>query len=133
MMKKPKFCFFLLCLLVWEHNLMAHFNLVPADIMKKHGMDPVPLGKWSELAGFSKHQPSEVQCPNLLHFRNSWGKVVERSDFRFENFCLSRGYNRRAIIIFFSSASFASLAGFFWYRCYYPHRSRNAFSVSLSK
>ena len=28
----------------------------------------------------------------------------------------------------FFSAHFALLAGFFWYRCYYPHRSRDALS-----
>ena len=28
--------------------------------------------------------------------------------------------------VFFSN--FALLAGFFWYRCYYPHRLRNALS-----
>ena len=29
----------------------------------------------------------EVQCPNFLDFRNPWGKVMERSGLRFENFC----------------------------------------------
>ena len=82
-LKKHNFSFFL-CLLVWEHILMAHFNLVPADIMKNHGVYPVPLGKWSELPGFSKHQPSEVQCPNLLDFWICWGKVMERSSLRFK-------------------------------------------------
>ena len=29
----------------------------------------------------------EVQCPNFLDFRNLWGKVLEKSGLRFENFC----------------------------------------------
>ena len=29
----------------------------------------------------------KVQCPNFLDFRNPWGKVMERSGLRFENFC----------------------------------------------
>ena len=29
----------------------------------------------------------EVQCPNFLDIRNPWGKVMERSGLRFENFC----------------------------------------------
>ena len=29
----------------------------------------------------------EVQCPNFLYIRNPWGKVMERSGLRFENFC----------------------------------------------
>ena len=29
---------------------------------------------------------------------------------------------------FFFLANFALLAGFFWYRCYYPHRSRDSLS-----
>ena len=36
--------FFFLFLVVWEH-LMAHFNLVPGDILKNHGVHPVPSGK----------------------------------------------------------------------------------------
>ena len=33
--------------------LKAQFNLVSADILKNHGVHPVPLGKWSKLPGFS--------------------------------------------------------------------------------
>ena len=33
-----------------------------------------------------------------------------------------------AIFFFFSSANFALLTGFFWYRCYYLHRSRDSLS-----
>ena len=33
----------------------------------------------------------EVQCPNFLDFRNPWGKVMERSGLRFENFSLIKG------------------------------------------
>ena len=29
----------------------------------------------------------EVQCPDFLDFRNSLGKIMERSGLRFENFC----------------------------------------------
>ena len=29
----------------------------------------------------------EVQCPNFLDIQNPWGKVMERSGLRFENFC----------------------------------------------
>ena len=32
----------------------------------------------------------KVQCPNLLNFQNAWGKEMERSGFRFENFYLQR-------------------------------------------
>ena len=42
--KKLNFDFFSF-LLVWEHNLMADFNIVPADIMKKHGVHPVHSGR----------------------------------------------------------------------------------------
>ena len=28
-----------------------------------------------------------------------------------------------------STTNFALLAGFFWYRCYYPHRSRDSLSL----
>ena len=30
---------------------------------------------------------SEVQYPKQLDFRNPWGKVMERSGLKFENFC----------------------------------------------
>ena len=30
----------------------------------------------------------EVECPTFLEIRNPWGKVMERSGFRFERFCL---------------------------------------------
>ena len=39
------FFYFFSFLLVWEHNLMADFNIVPADIMKKHGVHPVHSGR----------------------------------------------------------------------------------------
>ena len=29
----------------------------------------------------------KVQCPNFLDIWNPWGKVMERSGLRFENFC----------------------------------------------
>ena len=29
----------------------------------------------------------EVGCPKFLEIRNPWGKVMERSGLRFENFC----------------------------------------------
>ena len=32
-------------------------------------------------------QLPKVQCRNFLDFRNSRGKVMERSGLRFENFC----------------------------------------------
>ena len=49
------FDFFLifLKLLLGALLLKAQFNLVPADILKNHGVHPVPLGKGSELPGFS--------------------------------------------------------------------------------
>ena len=34
-----------------ELLLKAQFNLVPEDILKNHGVHPVPLGKGSELTG----------------------------------------------------------------------------------
>ena len=33
------------------------------------------------------HPLPKVQCPNFLDFRNTWGKVMERSGLRFENCC----------------------------------------------
>ena len=33
------------------------------------------------------HQLPEGQCPKFLDFWNPWGKVLERSCFRFESFC----------------------------------------------
>ena len=30
---------------------------------------------------------SKVQCPNFLDFWNPWGKLMERSGLRLENFC----------------------------------------------
>ena len=30
---------------------------------------------------------SEVGCPIFLEIQNPWGKVMERSGLRFENFC----------------------------------------------
>ena len=33
-------------------SMEAQFNLLPADILKNHGVHPVPLGKGSELPGF---------------------------------------------------------------------------------
>ena len=38
----------------------------------------------------------EVQCPNFLNFQNHWGKVMERSGPRFENFCFKRVQNHCA-------------------------------------
>ena len=32
----------------------------------------------------------EFQCPNFLDFRSPLGKLMERIDLRFENFCLKR-------------------------------------------
>ena len=32
--------------------LKAQFNLVPADVLKNHGVHPVLLGRWAELPGF---------------------------------------------------------------------------------
>ena len=39
--------------LFWSLLLKAQFNLVPANILKNHGVHPVLLGKWAELPGFS--------------------------------------------------------------------------------
>ena len=47
--KTKKISFFLLLL---EHNLMVHFSLLVADILKNYVVYPVPLGKWSNLPGF---------------------------------------------------------------------------------
>ena len=76
-------------------------------------------------------QLPEVQCPNFLDFWNLWGKVMERSGLRFENFCSYRVKSCRAkkdFLFFFFFVSFALPAGFFWYRCYYPHWSRDSLS-----
>ena len=45
--------YFFLLLFLGALLLKAHFNLVLADIMKNHGVHPVPLGNGSELPGFS--------------------------------------------------------------------------------
>ncbi len=47
------FLFFVFFLLLRQLLLKAQFNLVPADILKNHGVHPVLLGKWAELPGFS--------------------------------------------------------------------------------
>ena len=46
------FLYFLL-LVFGDLLLKEHFNLVPADILKNHGMHYVPFIKGSELPGFS--------------------------------------------------------------------------------
>ena len=69
----------------------------------------------------------EVGCPKFLEIRNTWGKVMERSGLRFEHF--SQKWSKIAAqkkIIFL--ANFALPAGFFWYWCYYRHRSRDSLS-----
>ena len=38
----------------------------------------------------------EVRCPIFLEIWNSWGKIVERSGLRYENFCLKIVENCRA-------------------------------------
>ena len=35
----------------------------------------------------------EVGCPIFLELRNHWGKVMERSGLRFNDFCLELDYN----------------------------------------
>ena len=67
----------------------------------------------------------KAQCPNYLDFPNPWGKLMERSGIRFEHFAHKRC---KIAAIFFFLTNFALLAGFFWYWCYYPHRSRGALS-----
>ena len=52
--------------------------------------------------------------------------ILGRSGLRFENLLLKRvklPWKKFCIL-----ANFALLAGFFWYWCYYPHRSRDALS-----
>ena len=47
------FFLFIFFLLLRRLLLNAQFNLVPADILKNHGVHPVLLGKWAELPGVS--------------------------------------------------------------------------------
>ena len=44
----------------------------------------------------------EVGCPKFFEIRNSWGKVMERSGLRLENFSLQIVKNRRAKYFFFA-------------------------------
>ena len=55
----------------------------------------------------------KIQCQNILDFWNPWGKSNTRSGFSFKNFFIK---------------GVKSLAGFFWYRCYYSHWSRDSLS-----
>ena len=72
----------------------------------------------------------KVQCPNFLDFQTRWGKEMKRSGLRFENFCYKgckiAAPTPKKNLSF--SVNFALIAGFFWYRCYYPHSSRDALS-----
>ena len=45
----------------------------------------------------------EVGCPIFLEIRNPWGKVMARSGFRYEHFCLKIVKKRRAKKSFFLS------------------------------
>ena len=51
---------------------------------------------------------------------------MQISGLRFENCYLYRVYNHRTKKVSFLK-NVALLLGLFWYQCYYPHRSRDAF------
>ena len=63
----------------------------------------------------------KVQCPNFLYFWNPGKKVmlIDGAKLVIDSAKLQRS---------FFLVNFAFLAGFFWYQCYYPHRSRDATS-----
>ena len=70
----------------------------------------------------------EVQCPNFLDFPNPWGKNNGKNGFHIWIPLLIKGKKspRKKKVRF--STNFALLAGFFWYRCYYLHLSRDSLS-----
>ena len=41
----------------------------------------------------------EVGCPKFLKIRNPWGKVMERSGFRFKHFCLEIAAQKKFIFL----------------------------------
>ena len=63
-----------LVLVAWPRILL--FRVVQIGVKKKK----------NNLTVFLPPLP-EVQCPNFLDFQNPWGKVLERSGLRFEDFC----------------------------------------------
>ena len=70
-LKKCKILTFLLFFLLLSPLLLnAQYNLVSADILKNHGVHPVPLGKWSKLSGFPYIFPNNF----FLHhnYANKW-------------------------------------------------------------
>ena len=60
-------------------------------------------------------------------FSESLGKSNKKKWPQIWKLLLMKGKHRRAKKAFFS-VNFASLAGFFWYLCYYPHQSRDSLS-----
>ena len=52
---------------------------------------------------------------------------MKKIDLRFETLTY-KGYKIAAQFFFWGGANFPLIAGFFWYRCYYPHQSRDALS-----
>ena len=53
---------------------------------------------------------------------------MERTRFSYITLLLIKGVKLPHKKSFFSLAILALLEGFFWYLCYYPHRSRDALS-----
>ena len=85
------FDFFYFFLLLRLLLLKAQFNFVSADILKNHGVHPVPLGKGSKLPGFSICLSKSIFPPPLIckrmvlwrvcpaavffhHFMNEWNR-----------------------------------------------------------
>ena len=60
----------------------------------------------------------EIGCPIFLHIRNPWGKVMERSGLRYENFCLKIVENRVTKKSFFSLHFFHFFSIFFGFRSF---------------
>ena len=70
----------------------------------------------------------EVQCPNVLDFQNPWGESNGKKWTQILKLLLIKGVKSRHTKKFIFLANCAFLAGFFWYWCYYPLRSRDALS-----
>ena len=58
--------------------LKAQFNLVPAGILKNHGVHLVPLGKWSELHGFFS---SPYLWPSKCFLHHKYAKKGNYNEF----------------------------------------------------
>ena len=82
---------------------------------------------WSPCLNVFLPPPLIVQCPKCLDFCNAWEKVIKEVVSDWTTFA-HKGCKIAAQKKVCFLANFALLAGFVWYWCYYPHRSRDTMS-----